>query len=260
MHYLGIDSVLIACSDLEKACAPYRRLGLTVGFVSASQRAIRIGDFAVYFLADAGDPLQEALAEAKQAKRALFAVTLRVRDLTGVVRRLHSRGVPVLRTTNVAWLPLADRAGVDLVLVEEVDAGGGSRQGFPLRRLDHLATVTHDLERKCRFWETELGLNLTGEVVTPAMVIRQVRIGDAVLELLGPVSEESPLWQRPAGLVSMISWEVDDLEGAVRQAREAGFTVPDPAPGPLPGTLIATIPGSELAGVNMQLLQRLVVA
>jgi hypothetical protein len=87
------------------------------------------------------------------------------------------------------------------------------------------------------------------------MVIRQLRIGDAVLELLGPASPDSPLWQRTPGLVSMASWEVVDLEKAVRLARAAGLSVADPGSGPLPGTRIATIQGSELAGVNMQLLQ-----
>jgi hypothetical protein len=53
----------------------------------------------------------------------------------------------------------------------------------------------------------------------------------------------------------MASWEVADLEGAVRQARDAGFAASDPATGPLPGTRIGTVQGGELAGVNMQLLQ-----
>jgi hypothetical protein len=53
----------------------------------------------------------------------------------------------------------------------------------------------------------------------------------------------------------MASWEVPDLDDAVRHGRMAGFTVPDPDGGPLPGTRIATIPGTELAGVNLQLLQ-----
>jgi hypothetical protein len=48
---------------------------------------------------------------------------------------------------------------------------------------------------------------------------------------------------------------VPDLDAAVRQARAAGFTAPDPAPGVLPGTRVATIRGPELAGVNLQLLQ-----
>ena len=96
---------------------------------------------------------------------------------------------------------------------------------------------------------------VAGEVVTPHLVIRQLRIGGAVLELLGAASAESPIRQRTPGLVSMASWETADLDAAVSQARAGGFTPSDPAAGPLPGTRISTIPAIELAGVNMQLLQ-----
>jgi hypothetical protein len=40
---------------------------------------------------------------------------------------------------------------------------------------------------------------------------------------------------------------------AVAQARAAGFTVAEPTTGVLPGTRIAAVQGTELAGVNMQL-------
>jgi hypothetical protein len=75
-----------------------------------------------------------------------------------------------------------------------------------------------------------------------------------MLELLGPASPDSPLHQRPPGLVSMAGYQVDDLDAVVRQARVAGFHPSDPATGVLPGTRTATIPAPELAGVAMQLL------
>jgi len=165
----------------------------------------------------------------------------------------------------LAWLPLHDQAGTDLVLVQHACFAREShatalRHGllghaFPLRRLDHLAAVTLDLEAKTRFWADVLSVLVVGEVKTPTMVIHQLRIGDAVLELLGPASPDRPLGQRPPGLVGMASWEVPDLDEAVARARAAGFTVPDPAAGVLPDTRVATIPGTELAGVNLQLLQ-----
>src|SRR5262249_35556817 len=96
---------------------------------------------------------------------------------------------------------------------------------------------------------------LAGEVTTPTMVIRQFRIGDAILELLGPASPDSPLHQRPSGLVSLASWEVDNLDAVVQQARAAGFHPSDPATGVLPGTRTATIPAQEMAGFTMQLLE-----
>src|SRR5262249_11350672 len=135
-------------------------------------------------------------------------------------------------------------------------AAGPPGHSFPLRRLDHLAVVTHDLEARTRFWADVLGVAVAGEVATPATVIRQLRLGDAVLELLGPAAPDSPVWKRPAGLVGTASWEVADLDAAVAQARAAGFGVTDSATGVLPGTRVATDQGTELAGVNMQLPQK----
>jgi catechol 2,3-dioxygenase-like lactoylglutathione lyase family enzyme len=132
---------------------------------------------------------------------------------------------------------------------------GDLGHSLPLKRLDHLAAVAHDLDAKTQFWADVLGVSVTGEVVTPTMIIRQLRIGDAILELLGQAAPDSPLYQRPPGLVSIATWEVDDLETAVGQVRRAGFTVPDPAAGVLPKTRTATIPAAQLGGLAMQLLE-----
>jgi catechol 2,3-dioxygenase-like lactoylglutathione lyase family enzyme len=262
MTFDTIDTLFVAAPDLEAACRPYERLGLRVGPVRQGSRTMLVGQahnpVAVRFLADAapGSLLGEPLRRALDAGRSLFSVGLQVADLG----RLSSKGVHAEPfrddEDDMAWLPLHDQAGTDLVLMrQERHTAAAAADSFPLKRLDHLAVVTHDLEEKTRYWAEVLGIPVAGEVTMPAMVIRQLRIGDAVLELLGAASPDSPLCKRPPGLVSMASWEVDDLDRAVRQAREAGFAVPDPAPGPLPGTRIATIPGSELAGVNIQLLQ-----
>ncbi len=262
MTFDAIDTLFVAAADLDAACRPYEQLGLGAGLTRQGSRCLLVGQahnlVAVRFLADAapGSPLVEPLRRAVAAGRNLFAVGLRVADL-GRLASIGVRGIPFRDgEEDRAWLPLHDQAGTDLGLVRRERHAAAAVVGpFPLKRLDHLAVVTHDLEEKTKFWADVLGVPVAGEVTTPALVIRQLRIGEAVLELLGPASADSPLWKRPPGLVSMASWEVDDLDGAVRQAREAGFAVPDPAPGPLPGTRITTIQGSDLAGVNMQLLQ-----
>jgi catechol 2,3-dioxygenase-like lactoylglutathione lyase family enzyme len=274
MLYDAIDSVYAAVPTLE-SCLPYGRLGLRLSAPQDASRTLQVGGpdnfFAVHFLtADTPSPLPaEPFRQALAADRTLFAVALRVADLSRAVRRLDSHGIPAtgLRDSDedLAWLPLRDQTGTDLVLVQHATPvqerhAAAVRQGllghaFTLKRLDHLAVVTHDLEAKTRFWADVLGVPVAGEVTTPTMVIRQLRLGDAVLELLGPASPNSPLWQRPPGPVGMASWEVADLDQAVAQARAAGFTVPDAATGVLPGTRTATIPGAALAGLNMQLLQ-----
>jgi catechol 2,3-dioxygenase-like lactoylglutathione lyase family enzyme len=219
--------------------------------------------------------LHEPVGHARAADRGLFAVGLRVRDLPATLQQLASRGVEAVRgqvhgldgtpIADLGWLPLADRAATDLVLIQylrpftDPHAGtttaGGSGERFPLKRLDHLAAVAHDLDWKTRFWVEGLGVPPVGEVTTPTMIVRQFRIGDAILELLGPASSDSPLHLRAPGLVSMAAWEVEHLDAVVQQARAAGFHPSDPATGVLPGTRTATIPAPELAGLTMQLLE-----
>jgi hypothetical protein len=253
----AIDTLFVAVPDLA-ACRPYERPGLRLVPTQHRGRGLLAGQagnlVAVRFLAEAAvdSPLAAPFHRAAAGGRGLFAVGLRVADLD----RPASKGIRGTPFRDGAWLPLHEQAGTDLVLLRrERHADSPLAHSFPLKRLDHLAVVTHDLEEKTRFWAEVLSVPVAGEVKTPAMVIRQLRIGDAVLELLGPASPASPIWKRPVGLVSMASWEVSDLDDAVRRAREAGFTVPDPVEGVLPGTRIATIQGSELAGVNMRLLQ-----
>lgn len=275
MIFDAIDSVFLAAADLDTACRPYERLGLCLGPCPAGRRTLLVGGpenlFAARFLSEVADdsPLAGPLREARAAGRGLFAVGLGVADLGAALAALAARGVEATAfrdgACQMAWLPLHDRAGTDLVLVRHerpvrdrhADAlrDGLLAPSFPLKRLDHLAAVTPDLEARTRFWSDILGVPVAGEVATPTMLIRQLRIGDAVLELLGPASADSPLWKRPPGLVSMVSWETEQLDAVAERARAAGFTVPAPAAGVLPGTRTATVPGAELAGVNMQLLE-----
>jgi hypothetical protein len=139
---------------------------------------------------------------------------------------------------------------------ERSRAAGRFAHTFPLKRLDHLAAVAPDLEAATRLWGETFGVPVSGEIATPALIIRQLQIGDAIFELLGPASPDSPMASRPASLASMAAWEVEGpLDDAVGLARERGFTVSDPEAGVIPGTRRASIPAGELGGVGMQLLE-----
>lgn len=260
-----LDAVYLACADLAAATAPYERIGLHLTPLSGNARVLPVGlgprRFRLHFLAgcDTVLLLAEPFRQARQEGRALFAVGLRAADWQAEVAALRTRGVPVVEGSGgvrAALLPVRDRAAVDLLLTEDGPAPAGAPvHDLPLQRLDHLAAVAHDLDAITAYWTDMLGVAVAGEVRTATLLIRQLRLGDAVLELLAGASPDSPLHQRPPGLVSMASWEVADLPAAVAHARAAGFPVPDPAPGPLPGTRIAIVPAAELAGVNLQLLQ-----
>lgn len=260
----AIDSILLAVPNLDGACRPYEGLGLFLSPAQDGRRSLQVGNagnlVSVEFVIPYDGPLAEPIRRALDSCRPLFAVVLRTTDPSVILARLAQRGIHATRIDDdQTWLPLHELAGTDLILLRSSRSGHPNAalmaHAMPLRRLDHLAVVTHDLDVKTRFWADALGIPVAGEVTTPTMVIRQFRLGDAMLELLGPASPDSPLTKRPPGLISMASWEVEDLNALVGHARNHGFTISDPAAGPLPGTRVATVQGAELAGVNMQLLE-----
>jgi catechol 2,3-dioxygenase-like lactoylglutathione lyase family enzyme len=251
------------------------RGGTAGGSTGEPERSFYVELLGVVDAAEAGAVHGEGFAAAALQGRGLSAVCLRTEDLAGAVARLREHGLsPAQREVRdsdgrlictVAEVRGPAEAAADIRLIqyhpshaarhERRAAAGLLDQGFPLKRLDHLAAVAPDIEASTRYWTDVLGVPVAGEVATATMIIRQMKIGDAIFELLGPASPESPIAKRPPGLASMCAFEVPDLAAAVEQARVAGFTCPDPGPGALPGTRVATIPAAELSGMGLQLLE-----
>lgn len=282
--YEGIGRAILPVSSLETACAPFERLGLVVsperraagrGF---SLRSLAVGGpgnlFDVeFFCPNADDDSSSAQGQHGLEDQGLSAIVLRVTDMSTALATLAERGI---QATSKAIHDTEGRKRLDLAILPDMpDAGtqvrlmqpgvsdderlaeylGGRSHATPLKRLDHLAAVAPDLERSCRFWDEVLGVPTVGEVVSPTVVVRQLRIGDAMFELLGPATPDSPIRQHPPGLNSMCSFEVEDLDAAVAHIREAGFAVPDPRLGTLPGTRVTTVPAREMSSLDLQLLQ-----
>ena len=287
-----IDHVVLPVKSLEEASAAYERLGLTLTPVTrhaglgTENRVFFVGDgtndFYVELLA-----IHDRAAAEHQARAAMYVkalddgrglsrLMLGSSDLAGTVAQLAGKGVdtaiePVSREggakiCDVAPLEGATGIGMPAGVVQYVEsreasharrAGAGLfAHGFPLKRLDHLAAMAPDIETATRAWTDLLGVPVFGEIRAPGMIIRQLKMGDAILELLGPDAPESPMASRPAGIASMCAFEVAGrLDDAVALARERGFTPSEPRTGVLPGTRVATIPGTELSGVGVQLLE-----
>jgi catechol 2,3-dioxygenase-like lactoylglutathione lyase family enzyme len=280
-----IDHIVLPVTDLTAAAAAFERLGLRLTPVTrhegrgTANRALFVGqgenDVYIELLAvhdreaaiAAGRRLYvEAIyhtAGATLIALASDAIAADAARIPAAVESVTAEGGRKL--LDVALLPETPAAVMPLSIVQYPEspaalharraADGRFDHAFPLKRLDHLAAVVPDPSPALAYWEQSLGIPVWGEVPTPVMVIKQLKIGDAIMEFLCPTGPDSPLASRPPGLISMAAFEVPDLDAAVALARERGFTPSDPATGVLPGTRTATIPGSELAGLALQLLQ-----
>ncbi len=138
---------------------------------------------------------------------------------------------------------------------EELEQSGLLAHAIDLKRLDHLAAVAPDLETATAFWQDILRIPVWSEIVTATTVIRQMKVGDAIVELLGPAGPDSPIHTRPPGLSSMTAFEVPNLEQAVAVTRAHGFAISDPVTGALPHTRVSRIAAEHLSGLALQLLE-----
>lgn len=290
-----LDHVTLPAPDLAAASGPFEQLGLRltpaavhpglgtenrVFFAGGSPEshmyvellALRDRDEAV----GAGSERRGWLLRALERPPALARIAFATVDVAAASAALRPHGLTAepyqafradgsLIADVLPLTELAPFAGVDLVLVSDPRpraavvahraADGLLAHTFPLKRLDHLAASVPDLEAATKFWVDVLGVPVWGEVTSPVMVIRQMRAGDMVFELLAASGPGSPLASRPPGLSSMCAFEVESLDDAVALARSRGFSPPDPAPGVLPGTRTATIPADQLSGLALQLVQ-----
>jgi len=284
-----IDHVVLPVLDLAAASEPFERLGLKLtpparhrgqgtenrAFFAGSGRS----QFYVELLAVHDEREAEAAGrteylEAARRGSSLNRVVFGTSDLAKVQAGLRQAGMESAPyavvndsgETVCEVLPFgAELLGVRAAAIQyegDLDARFERRRAnglldhdFPLKRLDHLAALAPDLEATERGWTQILGVPVHGEIRGRGIVIRQMKVGDAILELLAPEAADSPMRQRPPGLSSMCAFEVPNLDESVKLARERGFTPSEPAMGILPGTRTATIPGAELSGMGLQLLE-----
>lgn len=285
-----IDHVVVPVSNLEAAAAPYERLGLNLtpktvhANIGTENRVFMVGqghnDFFLELLGIRDRTEMEAAGRtrylaAAEAGSGIARVMVGVTGIAGAVEKLRAAGVQTeiesvheasgRKICDVAPIEDIPQLGFAMGLVEYTQdraaqherraAAGRFDHGFPLKRADHFATIVTDLDAATRFWVDVLQVPVFGEVRGPGIIIQQMKVGDSIIELLAADGPESRLQGRPPGLSSMVAWEVPVLDDAVALARERGFAPSEPAKGILPGTRVATIPGSELAGVGMQLLE-----
>ena len=90
-----------------------------------------------------------------------------------------------------------------------------------LRRIDHVGIAVHDLDAAVAFYRATYGIDEWERIDLPErhMAVAICRIGDGMLELIAPASDEAAfaryLREKGEG-IHHIAYEVEDIEAALR--------------------------------------------
>ena len=145
------------------------------------------------------------------------------------------------------------------VLVELAQPPAGAHVSAE-KGIDHLAAAVSDFEEAAALWDRVLGISVTGELRPEGsgMVIGQLQIGQAIIELLAPLSPDAgiakQITEQGEGARPVVAIEVDDITAEVARYRAAGVTLDDPAPGVLPNSVRTSISAEQGYGLSIQLI------
>jgi methylmalonyl-CoA epimerase len=128
--------------------------------------------------------------------------------------------------------------------------------------IDHVAIVVRDLDEALALYTQTLGFSLVYREIVPDQGVEAVgvRTGDAVIELLRPLDEASPIAKyrgdAPAKL-HHTAYRVDDIRAELERLRQAGVRLIDEQPRRgAHGNTIAFLHPKSTGGVLIELCQR----
>ena len=96
-----------------------------------------------------------------------------------------------------------------------------------LKKIDHLGIAVRSIAAARTFYEKVLGLPCEGEETVESQKVKTAffAVGEVHIELLEPTSEESPIakfLEKNGEGIHHVAYRTDDIEGQIRQAKEAG--------------------------------------
>jgi methylmalonyl-CoA epimerase len=127
-------------------------------------------------------------------------------------------------------------------------------------KVDHIGIATKSL-KDASVWQSALGLEVahTEEVLDQGVRVSMLPIGETRIELLEPLSEDSPvgrfLQKRGPG-IHHVAVQVEDIEAALSRFRQQGARLIDERPRlGADGCLVAFVHPSSANGVLLELVQ-----
>lgn len=128
-------------------------------------------------------------------------------------------------------------------------------------KVDHIGIATHQIDEAVALWRDVLGLELesTEEVTDQGVRVTMLPIGESHIELLEPLSAESPvgkfLAKRGPG-IHHVAIGVTDIRASLAQMKEQGIRLIDETPRVgAGGCLVAFVHPSSANGVLLELVQ-----
>jgi methylmalonyl-CoA/ethylmalonyl-CoA epimerase len=130
-----------------------------------------------------------------------------------------------------------------------------------LKKINHIAIAVNNIEEASKFYQTVLGLDLSGVEVVAAQKTRVgfFKIGESNIELVQPSESDSSLVKfleiKGQG-IHHICFEVDDVEAEVKAYLGKGATLIDQKPRPgAHNTKVAFIHPKSSNGVLIELCE-----
>lgn len=130
-----------------------------------------------------------------------------------------------------------------------------------IKKIDHIGIATKKIDDVAGFYTDGLGLEIEHqiEVAEQKVMTAFLKVGETWVELLEATSDESPIAKavekRGPG-VHHICYEVDDIEAALANLKEKGYTLIDQTPRVgAHGKLIAFVHPKTAGGVLIELAQ-----
>lgn len=128
-------------------------------------------------------------------------------------------------------------------------------------KVDHIGIATRGIDEALVLWRDALGLSVdsTEEVTEQGVRVAMLGIGESHIELLEPLSEDSPvgkfLDKRGPG-IHHVAIRVDDIHETLSQLKKKGTRLIDETPRiGAGGCLVAFVHPSSVNGVLLELVQ-----
>ncbi len=128
-------------------------------------------------------------------------------------------------------------------------------------KVDHIGIATRTIEEALELWRDTLGLKVefTEDVTEQGVRVAMLPIGDTLIELLEPLSNDSPvgkfLEKRGPG-IHHVAVRVTDIRASLAQLKQKGSRLIDETPRRgAGGCLVAFVHPSSTNGVLLELVQ-----